>query len=82
MDCYTMQEAARIFIKNYPKEYLKLETVPMWVARFMSLFSTKWKFIAELSEALNNNNEIFVAESTWETLGKPEIRFIDFAKNS
>ncbi len=81
-DCYTMQEAARIFIKNYPGEYLKLQTIPMWVARFLSLFSTKWKFIAELSDALNNNNEIFVAEATWHAFGPPDIKFVDFAKNS
>ena len=82
MDCYTMQEAARIFIKHYTKENLKFQTFPMWMAKFLAIFSNKWKFIAELSEALNNNNEIFVAESTWEALGRPEVRLVDFAKNS
>jgi nucleoside-diphosphate-sugar epimerase len=81
-DCYTMQEAAKIFIKHYTKENLKLQTFPMGIAKFLSLFSVKWKFIAELSDALNNNNELFIAESTWTALGAPEIKFVDFAKNS
>jgi nucleoside-diphosphate-sugar epimerase len=80
LDCYTMQEAARIFIKNSSTPGIKLQTFPMWMARILSLFSTKWKFIAELSDALNNNNEIFVAESTWMALGRPEVKFTDFAK--
>ena len=79
-DCYKMQEAARLFVRH--QKGLKLKQISLNWVRFLSLFNDANKFIYELSLALNDNNEQFVAEETWSELGKPEISFNSFAKSS
>lgn len=81
-DCYTLKEAANLFIKNSGKEKLRLKVISTWWARVRSLFNPRWKFITELFEALNNNNEQFVSETTWHELGRPRVKFIDFARKN
>lgn len=81
-DCYKMQDAAALFVKYHSGAKLKLKRVSMGWLRFLSLFSDKYKFIAQLSESLNDNNEQFISEDTWTELGKPEITFNAFAKTS
>jgi hypothetical protein len=79
-DCYKMQEAAKIYVRH--QKGIKLKQVGLNWIRLLSLFSDANKFIYELSLALNDNNEQFVAEDTWAELGKPEISFNAFAKSS
>lgn len=81
-DCYSMHEAARIYIKNHGSEKLHLKTMPIWWLAFKSLFNAKWKFIYELSKALNENNETFVSDETLKELGVPKTTLAEFAKKS
>lgn len=81
-DCYKMQDAAKIYIKNHGSEKLRLVVQPIWWLAIRALFKPKWKFIFELSKALNDNNELFIAEDTWKELGKPMVTLSQYAKNS
>lgn len=78
-DCYTMQEAAQLFAKHYTKEKLKVKTVSIGWVRFLGLFDKRKRYRAKMMEALNNYNEIFSSEMTWQELGKPTITLTDFA---
>jgi len=78
-DCYKMQDAAKMFVK-FSQEKLKIKQLSMGWLKILSYFNIKYKFIYELSEALNNNNEQFIAEDTQEELGVPSITFSEFAK--
>ena len=80
MDCYKMQDAARNYVKNRPNEKLHLKIMPTWLLGIYALFDTKWKFMYELSKALNDNNELFISDDTFEELGKPKISFAEFSK--
>lgn len=77
-DCYKIQDAARLFVKH--QTGCKLSFISLNWLKFMSIFSDKYKFLYELSAALNDNNEQFVADDAWKELGKPEISFNTFAK--
>lgn len=81
-DCYKMQDAAKIYIKNHGTEKLHLSIQPMWLVKFKSLFNNKWKFIYELSMALNDNNELFFSEDTWKDFGQPKITLSEYAKKA
>jgi hypothetical protein len=48
----------------------------------MGLFSNKFSYGAKIVEALNNYPEKFESEKTWEELGKPETKFIDYIQQS
>ena len=50
--------------------------------KFMGLFSNKFIYGAKIVDALNNYPEKFESERTWEDLGKPETRFIDYIQQS
>lgn len=78
-DCYKIQDAARLFVKHQTGVRLKFISLN-WL-RILSVFSDKYKFLHELSAALNDNNEQFVADDAWKELGKPEITFNAFAKS-
>lgn len=81
-DCYKLQEAARLYVRNHHNGKLSIKTVPEYLMKFYALFSPAWKFRACLAEALNNNNETFISEDTWKELGKPELSFADYAKHA
>ena len=80
-DCYNMQEAAQLLIKH-SSEKLKSKIIPDLLLKFYALFDLRWKFKSELAAALNNNNELFISEDTNKELGRPEISFTSFAKQS
>ncbi|MES2617403.1 MAG: NmrA family NAD(P)-binding protein [Bacteroidota bacterium] len=81
-DCYTMQEAARLFAKHYKGEKLRVKTVSIGWVKFLGLFDKRKRYRVKLMEALNNYNEIFSSEMTWEELGKPTITLTDFASRA
>jgi uncharacterized protein YbjT (DUF2867 family) len=81
-NCYNMQEAAQMLVKHSSSEKLKVKTIPDFLMKFYALFDIRWKFKSELAAALNNNNELYISEDTFEELGKPEISFTDFAKQT
>jgi len=81
-DCYNMQEASQLLIKHYGSEILKLKVIPDWLLKLYALFDIRWKFKLELANALNNNNEFYISEDSNKELGKPEISFTSFAKQT
>jgi len=80
-DCYNMQEAAQLLIKHSSGN-LKLKTIPNFLMKFYALFDIRWKFKYELAHALNNNIELYISDDTNKELGRPEISFNSFAKQS
>lgn len=79
-DCYKLNEAAKLYIKHHSSEKLHYKEKPMWMLQLNSLFRPADKFLYELSQALNEYNEIFVADETWSELGKPNISFVEFSR--
>ncbi len=80
LESLTTEEAAKIFVKEYKKENLKISKSPLFVLKFLGLFIPNMKFTAKICEALNNYPEKFQGEEAWKILGKPTLRISDFAK--
>lgn len=76
---YNFEEAAEVFIDNYKKKKLKKLKAPLWPLRLLSLFSAKMDFQYRIVDAINNYDEQFQAQKTWDELGKPEQTLKDFA---
>lgn len=81
-DGYTADEAAKLYTDNYKKSKIKIIKAPLWVLQFIGNFVNKFHFAAKIIDALNNHPEIFKADKTWQRLGKPQTKFIDYIKNS
>ncbi len=79
---FTADEAAKFYVDNYTKNKVGIIKVPMGMLRFLGLFSNKFNYGAKISEALNNYPEKFEAEKTWQELGKPQTKFIDYIQQS
>ena len=79
---FTAGEAAQYYIDNYSKSKLKIMKAPIGLLKFFGIFSHKYNYGAHIVEALNLYPEKFEAEKTWNDLGKPEIKFLDYIKNS
>lgn len=79
---FTADEAAQYYIDNYSKSKLKIMKAPIGLLKFFGIFSHKYNYGAHIVEALNLYPEKFEAEKTWNDLGKPEIKFLDYIKNS
>lgn len=82
LNCYKINEAAKLFIKHHQSEKLKYRMMPLWQVKLYAWFNPSFKFIYDLSDSLNQNNETFMADETWMELGKPEITFTEFARKS
>lgn len=81
-DGFTADEAAKFYIDNYKNQKVKIIKAPLGVLSFFGKFSNKFNYGAKIIEALNNCPEKFEAEKTWQDLGKPQTRFVDYIKNS
>lgn len=79
---FTADEAAKYYIENYKKDKVKIIKAPLFVLKFLGLFTNKFNYGANIVEALNNYPEKFEAEETWKILGKPNTRFIDYIQQS
>jgi hypothetical protein len=79
---YTADEAAKFYVDNYSKQKVKILKAPVGMLKFMGLFSNKFSYGAKIVEALNNYPEKFESEKTWEELGKPETKFINYIQQS
>jgi uncharacterized protein YbjT (DUF2867 family) len=77
---YTMDHAARVFVNHYKKEKLGTLSVPLVALKFAGLFNQRMNYGSRIVEALNNYPETFMAQSTWDRLGKPEISLEKFAQ--
>ncbi len=79
---FLVDDAAALFASNYAKSTLTIKKLPFGLLRFLGRFSQKLNYTANIIEALNNYPEKFAAQKTWNDLGKPKIKFLDYAKNS
>lgn len=80
-NCYKPLEAANIFVRNYSIEKLRIKPLTMAWVRFISFFSKRMHYNANLMSAINNYSEIFCGEQAWKELGKPEVNLIQYAKS-
>ncbi|MBX2844466.1 MAG: NmrA family transcriptional regulator, partial [Flammeovirgaceae bacterium] len=76
----TLLNAAKKFTSHYPKK-LNIKQFPIWLFRIFSFFSARLQYGLFISEALNNYKEEFLAENTWNELGKPEISIEEYARS-
>jgi uncharacterized protein YbjT (DUF2867 family) len=81
-DGYTADDAAKIFIEHHQRNKIKVIKLPFGLLKFLGRLSRKFNYAAHIVDVLNNYEEKFEAENTWRELGKPQIRFIDYAKNA
>ena len=79
---FTADEAAKFYVDNYSKQKVKILKAPVGMLKFMGLFSNKFIYGAKIVDALNNYPEKFESGRTWEELGKPETRFMDYIQQS
>jgi hypothetical protein len=77
---FNYDQAAEIFIKNYPNQHLKIFRAPLGLLKFFGNFIPKMKYGAKICDALNKYPEKFESERTWNELGKPIITLAEFAK--
>ncbi len=77
---YDWNEVAAIFIQNYstPAKTMK---APLWILKYLGIFSQKMNYAARICEALNKYPEKFESETTWNDLGKPQITLAEYVKS-
>lgn len=80
-DGYTADEAAKFYADHSAKK-IKIMKAPIGLLKVLGIFSNKFRYGANIIEALNNYPEKFDAERTWHELGKPQTRFIDYIKST
>jgi len=81
-DGYILDDAAKLFADNFTKAKLKVAKLPYGLLKFFGRFTKKFNYGANIVDVINNYPEKFGAEKTWQDLGKPQIRFIDYIKNA
>ena len=79
-EAYTMDEAAQIFIDNYPKQKLEYSNGPLPLLKVAGVFSNSMAYVAGLSESMNEYPEQFRAQPTWDELGKPTKTMAEYAR--
>ena len=73
-----MDEAVEIFVKHYKKQSLKIGKAPLGLLKFIGIFNPQLKYVSNILEVINNCNEKFDAQKTWDELGKPQITIEDY----
>jgi len=76
---YIADDAAKIFIRYYKRENLKIQKAPLFLIKLLGKFSPKFFYVGKIIEALNNYPEKFQSELTWKELGKPILTIEEFA---
>jgi uncharacterized protein YbjT (DUF2867 family) len=79
-DGYTADDAAKLFAANYKKAKIKVAKLPFGILKFLGQLSKKFNYAANIIDTLNNYPEKFEAKETWQDLGKPQTKFIDYIK--
>jgi uncharacterized protein YbjT (DUF2867 family) len=79
-EAFTADEAAEIFIQQYPHAKLRISKAPLGLLKFLGRFSQKINYGYHVIEALNNYPEQFEAEDTWKDLGRASTTLRLFAK--
>lgn len=75
-----MEEAADVYIKNYPNGSLKKMKAPMWVFKLIKPLSAEVDFQFHIISAINHYDESFKADNTWAELGKPELTLKEWTR--
>jgi putative NADH-flavin reductase len=79
---FTADEGAKLLVENYAKAKIKVLKLPFGVLKILGLLSKKFNYAANIVDVLNNYPEKFEAGKTWEDLGKPQTKFIDYIKTA
>jgi uncharacterized protein YbjT (DUF2867 family) len=79
LNAFTADEAARVFVRFYKKEKLKIQKIPLFLIRFLGKFSAKYFYASKIIEAMNHYPEKFQSELTWKELGKPILTLEEYA---
>jgi uncharacterized protein YbjT (DUF2867 family) len=79
LEAYTADQAAKLFIANYTKAKLRVLKTPLGLLKLLGNFNQQIHYGAHIIEALNNYPEKFLAQTTWEELGKPTLSLKEFA---
>jgi putative NADH-flavin reductase len=79
---FTADKGAKLFSDNYNKAKIKIVKLPFGLLKFFGRLTKKFNYAANIVGALNNYPEKFEAEKTWQDLGKPQIKFIEYIKNA
>lgn len=77
---FTADEAVKEFMKHYSKNKLSISRAPLGMLKFFGMFNTKMNYGAHILKALNNYPEKFMAQKTWDELGKPETTIAEYAR--
>ncbi len=75
------EAAAQRFIAAYPGTKLKLQKAPLALLSLFGLFSQRFSYLARMLGALNQYQEPFAAQATWDALGKPPTTIEAYAKS-
>lgn len=78
LEALSFAEAAQRYAAAQP-ENLKILRLPLALLRFAGLWNAEQHSIYELMAHFDRRQERFVSEDTWQLLGKPRIRFDEFA---
>lgn len=77
-----VERAAEDFVRHYTKERLRISRSPLWPLRLVAPFSGSMSYLWHIVEALNNYDERFVSQETWDTLGRPATTIAEFARKA
>lgn len=75
---FTAEEAARQFADHYKKTKIRVIKMPFGILKFFGKLTNTFNYGANIIEALNHYPEKFEADKTWQDLGKPSTRFMDY----
>lgn len=73
-------DAAAEFVRHYTRERLRVSSAPLWPLRLLSPFSNSMSYLWHIIEALNNYEERFASQATWDELGRPATTIAAFAR--
>jgi uncharacterized protein YbjT (DUF2867 family) len=73
------EEAGRRYARSRD-EGLRVVALPLWLLRFLGLFSQAMRFNARMLSTVLRAPEEFRASDTWAALGRPTMTIEDFAK--
>jgi hypothetical protein len=79
---FKFNEAAKLFVENYTKEPIKIAKIPRFIFVILGKFSPRLNYAINIVDALNNYPEKFEAEKTWQDLGVPQTKFIDYIRSA
>lgn len=79
---FTYEEAAAVFVENYPNAKLKIAKMPLLPLRLAAPFKAKMHDLVHIVTALNRYPETFESERSWEELGRPRITLAEFARGA